>query len=166
MTAEQHDEPKVTLMLPGEWISARPDDTSTVTKIQALAGDHGPAIASLFERSAAAGAVLLMFRVRSSPPVLLSVTWPRTGSADRAATDAPPQVRSDGVAIEHAAGYPCARTRESSDDPYTDALTYALTHPETGRLLVVRVVAFEESFDDLDVADYDLAVTQLTWEER
>lgn len=165
MTTDRHDDPKVTLMLPGEWISARPDDPGAVEKFQTLAADQAPAIQSLFQQ-AAAGAVLLMFRIRSSPPVLLTVIWPRGQGPGQPTIDSTRQrLGIQGIEIEHTLGYPCIRRRESSDQPFTDTLTYGLTHPDTGRLLVVQVVAFEESLSDLDVSDYDFTLGQLSWDE-
>lgn len=166
MTTDRQHDPKVTLMLPGEWISARTDDEGAIERLQALAGDKGPAIQSLFQQSAAAGAVLLMFRIRSSPPVLLTVIWPRDLEPGHPTIDSTRQrLGIEGSEIEHTLGYPCIRARESSDQPFTDTLTYGVTHPDTGRLLVVRVVAFEESLSDLDVSDYDFALGQLSWQE-
>ena len=104
--------------------------------------------------------------IRTSPPVLLSVIWPRHEASGEPTLETTRQrLGGTSVEVEHDSGYLCARTRTASEDPLTDTLTYAVVHPTTGRLLVVRVTAFEDRLDDLDVGDYDFTIGQLTWDE-
>lgn len=167
MTMSHTDKPEVVFALPGEWVRASLDDESQVAELTKLMDGATDDPTSWIASTRALGGVLLMFRVRSEPSVGLLFAWP-PGEESGDPSPAGMQVRLgvDGELIEHAAEYPCVRTRSSGGSGATDVLTYGVVHPESGRLLMVRATAFDGPFDELDIEGYDLSVSRMWWEER
>ncbi|KAA1378218.1 hypothetical protein [Aeromicrobium fastidiosum] len=166
MTMSQAEKPEVVFALPGEWVRVGLDDESQVAELTRLLDGATPDPTSWIASTKALGGVLLMFRIRSEPSVGLLFAWPpgeETGDPSRAGVQS--RLGAEGELIEHAAEYACVRTRSGGGSAATDVLTYGVVHPESGRLLLVRVTAFDGPFDELDVEDYDLSVSRMSWEE-
>lgn len=158
------EHPDVAFALPGEWVQVDLDDHRHVRELANLLEDLEDDASSWLARARALGGAVLMLRVRATLSVALLIAWPpddqsgeasMSGHGDRLARAAD--------AVEHAVGYPCERVRSAADG--TDVLTYTVVHPESGRMLLVRVTAFNGRFTDLDVEDYDFAVSRMWWDE-
>jgi hypothetical protein len=167
MTTSQADKPEVVFALPGDWVRVNLDDEAQVAELARMLDGATDDPTSWIASTKALGGVLMMFRVRSELSVGLLFAWPpgeEAGEVSRETVQA--RLGADGELIDHAAGYPCVRTRSGTGSDDTDVLTYGVVHPRSGRLLMVRATAFDGTFDELDVEDYDLSVSHMTWEEH
>jgi hypothetical protein len=158
--------PSVRFALPGQWVKAELDDPAAVAVLQDLLPDDHRGAGAWVESLRAAGAQTLLLRPRSTPATAIVFIWPPElshGDASAAALRA--RLGIEGEPVEHDRDYATLRHRASGEDPAQDVVTYALAHPETGRILVVRCIAFDEPFKDYMVDDLDLAAGDLAWDE-
>lgn len=167
MMVAQADLPEVVFALPGEWVRAGLADEREVAELASLLDGSADDPVSWLASATALGGVLMMFRIRSEPSVALLIAWPPgEESGDPSLAGLRSRLGVDGDVIEHAGGYACVRARSHVGPDDTDVLTYGVVHPDSGRLLLVRVTAFDGPFDELDLEDYDLCVSHMWWEER
>lgn len=166
MTAPRVDRPEVVFALPGEWVRAALDDDREVEGLFRLLDDVVDDPTSFLAGMTAVGGVLMTFRIRSEPAVAMLIAWPPgEESGDRSLAGLRDRLGVEGDAIDHEAGYACVRQRSRTGAGDGEVLTYGVVHPGSGRLLLVRVTAFDGTFDELDVDDYDFCVSHLWWEE-
>lgn len=164
---EQADLPEVVFALPGEWVRVGLADEREVAELANLLDGVADDPVSWIASTTALGGVLMMFRIRSEPSVALLIAWPPgEESGDPSLAGLRSRLGADGDVLEHSADYACVciRSRVGPDD--AEVLTYGVVHPESGRLLLVRVTAFGGPFDELDLDDYDLCVSHMWWEEQ
>jgi hypothetical protein len=157
--------PSARFALPGRWVKAELDDPDAVAALQArLPEEHQGG--TWLEPLRAAGAQTLLLRPSSDPPTAIIFVWPEDQSHGDASLAALRERSGlDGEPVEHRAGYATVRRRETGESPRRDLVTYALAHPESGRVLVVRCIGFDGHFEDYMVDDIDLAAGDLTWDE-
>lgn len=161
------DPPEVVFALPGEWVRSRLDDERHVAELENLLDGLTEDPTSWLASTTALGGVLMMFRIRSEPSVAILFAWPPDEAhGDPSLAGLRMRLGADGEVIEHAAEYSCVRIRSHAGPGAGEVLTYGVAHPESGRLLMVRVTAFDGSFDELQVEDYDFSVGQMWWEEH
>lgn len=163
----QADLPEVVFALPGEWVRAGLGDEREIAELAKALDGVADDPMSWIASTKALGGVLMMFRIRSEASAALLIAWPpgeETGDSSLAGLRG--RLGADGEVVEHAAEYACVRIRSRVSPDDSEVLTYGVVHPESGRLLLVRVTAFGGTFDELDLDDYDLCVSHMWWEER
>ena len=166
MSATRESLPEVVFALPGEWVRADLRDDRQVAELTDLMDGVADDPVAWIAGTTAVGGVLMMFRIRSEPPVALLFAWPPgEEDGDASMSGLRGRLGVDGAPVDHAAGYACVRERSQSGADGADVLTYGLVHPDSGRLLVVRFTAFGAPFDEIDLDDYDLSVGHMWWEE-
>ncbi|MCL3820367.1 hypothetical protein [Aeromicrobium wangtongii] len=158
--------PSVRFALPGQWVKAELNDPAAVAALQdQLPADYRGAGAWV-ESLRAAGAQTLLLRPGSTPPAAIVFIWPAElsrGDASPAALRA--RLGIEGEPVKHERDYAALRQRATSESTAQDVVTYALAHPETGRVLLVRCIAFDGLFEDYMVDDFNLAAGNLAWDE-
>lgn len=157
--------PAVRFALPGRWVKADLDDDSAVAALTDLLPDDQDRGGAWLESLRAAGAQTVLLRPQSTPVTVIVFIWPTGHERGDATTDGlRARVGLEGDVVPHEAGYSVVRHRGTAGSSQ-DVVTYALAHPDTGRVLVVRCTAVEGSFEDYMIRDFDLAAGDLTWIE-
>jgi hypothetical protein len=155
----------VRFALPGRWVKAELDDPAAVAAASDLLPDDPRGAAGWLQSLRAAGAQTLLLRVGSEPAAAIVFIWPTDLSQGEASTAA---LRSrlgiDGEPVAHQGGYPTVRRRETNESSPQDVVTYAMTHPESGRVLIVRCMAFDGPFPEIMLEDLDIAAGNLMWD--
>jgi hypothetical protein len=160
--------PAVRFALPGRWLKAELDEPAAVAAVTDLLPDEHPGGGggAWLDSLRAAGAQTLLLRVGSEPQAAIAFIWP----PDLTGGDASPEALGtrlglDGEPVAHVHGYATVRQRVTGEGSPRDVVTYGLAHPASGRVLVVRCMAFDGPFPDLLLEDLDLAAGDLTWDE-
>lgn len=158
--------PRVDFVLPGVWRKAELDDPVAVRALTDLLPDASRGAAAWLDSIREAGAQTLLLNIGSTPSSAIVFIWPPAETRGDPSVDAlRTRVGIVGDVLAHAGGYAMVRHREVHENPPQDAVTYAVAHPDTGRVLIVRCMAFDGVLEDFKVEDFDLAAGDLTWEE-
>ncbi|KAA1380538.1 hypothetical protein [Aeromicrobium fastidiosum] len=158
--------PSVRFALPGRWLKAELDDPAAVSALSDMLPDGGREADAWLDSLRAAGAKTLLLRVQSSSAAAIVFIWPPGEShGDASAAGVRTRLGLDGETVPNGKGYTVVRDRRAKEGSEQDVVTYGVAHPETGRILVVRCMAFDHTFEPLEVEDFDLAAANLTWDE-
>lgn len=158
--------PSVRFALPGRWFKTELDDPAEVTALTDLLPDDQRSNGAWLESLRATGATTALLRPSSTPATAIVFIWPPDESrGDPSAAALRTRLGIEGDDVPHDAGYATIRVRQARAGATPEVVTYALAHPDTGRVLVARCTAFAEPFKDFMVRDFDLAAGDLTWDE-
>ncbi|KQX74311.1 hypothetical protein [Aeromicrobium sp. Root472D3] len=158
--------PSVRFALPGRWVKAELDDPEAVSTLRGLLPDDHPGGEAWLESLRAAGASTLLLRVQSRSAAAIAFIWPpRESSGDPSLEGLRARLGVEGQSIAHERGYATLRDRRTGAGASQDVVTYGVSHPDTGRILVVRCMAFDHTFEPIELEDFDLAAGDLTWDE-
>lgn len=158
--------PQVRFALPGRWVKAELDDPAAVAALSELLPDDHHGADAWVQSLRAAGAQTVLLRVGSEPTAAIVFIWPADQSRGETSTEAlRTRLGIEGDVVAHPGGYATVRQRQPSESSPQDVLTYSLVHPDTGRILMVRCMAFDGPFPDVMVEDLDLAAGDLVWDE-
>ncbi len=158
--------PSVQFALPGDWRKAELDDPAAISALTDLLPDDQKEGSAWLQSVGAAGAQTLLLSIRSKPPSAIVFIWPPDeATGDPSVSSVRTRLGVDGEVVPHRGGYATIRHRPTAKKSAADVITYALAHPETGRILIVRCMAFDGRFEDFMVEDFDLASGDMTWEE-
>lgn len=158
--------PSVRFVLPGRWLKAELDDEAAVTALTNRLPEDQRGDAAWLSSLRAAGAQTVLLRPGSTPATSIVFIWPPDESRGEASADAlRVRLGIEGDVLPHEAGYAVVRRRSTHAASSQDVVTYAVAHPDTGRVLMLRCTALEGPFEDYMVRDFDLAAGDLTWDE-
>lgn len=158
--------PSVQFALPGDWRQAELDDPAAVSALTDLLPDDQHGESTRLEAIGATGAQTLLLNIRSTPPSAIVFIWPPDQlDGDPSIEGLRTRLGLEGEVVPHQGGYATVRHRRAAQGSDADVVTYALAHPESGRVLVVRCMAFDGRFEDFKIEDLDLAVGDMTWGE-